>query len=219
VTRKRMMQASAILVIVMLIAALAVASPLPAGMQLPVHWNIHGAPDRFADKWIALLGPGVVTGILATFFYFLPAMEPRKAGLAQSRPLYLWGWAAALMLAVLLQVVFVLTAWGWAVPVTRIFAGAVGLMLILVGNQLGKSRSMYMVGIRTPWTLASEEVWIKTHRLGGKLAVAGGIAVIVAALAAVSNWLLFGILAMAGLIASIGPIVYSFILWRRENAG
>ncbi|HMC92889.1 MAG TPA: SdpI family protein, partial [Allosphingosinicella sp.] len=40
----------------------------------------------------------------------------------------------------------------------------IGAMFVLIGNQLGKSRSMYLVGIRTPWTLASEEVWIRTHR-------------------------------------------------------
>ena len=54
-------------------------------------------------------------------------------------------------------------------------------MLVPIGNQLGKSRSMYLIGLRTPWTLASEEVWIKTHRLAGKLMIAGGLIAIAAA--------------------------------------
>lgn len=217
-TRRQMAKISAVIVIIMLIVAIAAGSALPADLRLPSHWNIEGEVDRFADKWPALFAPGIAAAIIASFFYFLPAMEPRKAGLEQSQPLYLWGWAAVLIIAILLQGVLILTAFGWELPVTRIFVGAAGLLLATMGNQLGKSRSMYMVGIRTPWTLASEEVWIQTHRLSGKLNVVGGLATLTAALLGAPNPWLFGILGTAALIGSLGPVIYSFFLWRRETA-
>lgn len=216
-TRRRMAYVSAILVILMAVGGIAVGSQLPAGTQLPVHWNLHGEADRFAGKWVALLAPAGVTAILATIFCFLPAMEPRKAGFAQSQPLYLWGWAATLVLGVALQLIAILTGLGLAAPVPQICAGALGLMWMMMGNQFGKSRSMYMIGIRTPWTLASEEVWIKTHRLAGKLFVIGGGATLLAALARVQNLLLLGILAASLLIGVLVPTIYSFVLWRRET--
>src|SRR5262249_43685722 len=55
-------------------------------------------------------------------------------------------------------------------------AAAVGVLLVVLGNFLGKVTRNFFVGIRTPWTLASEEVWFKTHRLGGKLFVFAGLA-------------------------------------------
>src|SRR5688500_13298164 len=90
-------------------------------------------------------------------------------------------------------------------------------MLVMIGNQLGKSRSMYLVGIRTPWTLASEEVWIRTHRLGGKLMVAGGLFMVVAALLPIPTEALAGTILAVILVAALVPILYSWLLWRRET--
>ena len=92
-------------------------------------------------------------------------------------------------------------------------------MILVIGNQLGKSRSMYLVGIRTPWTLASEEVWVRTHRLGGKLMVLAGLAMIGAALLPLPSGLLWTVLIAAVILAAVVPIVYSYLLWRREQAG
>jgi uncharacterized membrane protein len=77
---------------------------------------------------------------------------------------------------------------------------------------------MYLVGIRTPWTLASEEVWIKTHRLGGKLMVAGGLLLMISAFAPVPSGLR-GTLFAVGIGVMVGvPVVYSYWLWRRERS-
>lgn len=67
----------------------------------------------------------------------------------------------------------------------RLMVGGLGAMLAMGGNQLGKSRSMYLIGFRTPWTLASEEVRIKTDRLAGKLMVGGGLVMFAAAALAI----------------------------------
>jgi uncharacterized membrane protein len=102
--------------------------------------------------------------------------------------------------------------------VEHIVTCAIGLVLVLIGNQLGKSRSMYMVGIRTPWTLASEDVWIQTHRLGGKLMVLGGLLIVAASFLPIPSGLLAGLFGtLIALIAGV-PIVYSYLLWRRERA-
>jgi uncharacterized membrane protein len=50
-----------------------------------------------------------------------------------------------------------------------------------IGNVLGKLRSNFFVGIRTPWTLSSEHVWDQTHRWAGRLFV--GAAAVLAVLA------------------------------------
>lgn len=216
-TRKALGAASLLLAVSMAVLGILVALRAPAGLQLPIHWSLGGVPDRFASKWVALLLPPVVTVVVAAFFWFLPALEPRERNLERSQGLYFAGWAALLVLMAALEAMALSAALHWGLRVFAIMTGAVGLTFILIGNQLGKSRRMYLVGIRTPWTLASEEVWIKTHRLGGKLMVAGGaLLLLVAALPLPS-----GVLASAfagGMAIVVGvPIIYSYLLWRRER--
>jgi uncharacterized membrane protein len=218
-TRKTVAIASLLVVASIVAAALVAGSMLPATMRLPIHWGITGEADGFAGKWIALLAPAAMTAGVSLLFYFLPALEPRREGLERSQGLYLWGWIAILLMGVVIEVVLLSTAFGWGLRVYHLIVGAVGIMLIMIGNQLGKSRSMYLIGLRTPWTLASEEVWIKTHRLSGKLMVACGLIMIVAALLPLPSGALATAVIVCIAISASVPILYSFLLWRRERSG
>jgi uncharacterized membrane protein len=217
-TRSRMGIASLLTVLALAAVAWFVGRGLPADMQLPTHFGIDGAPDRFSGKWEALfLPPGMAAG-LSLLLWFLPALEPRLANLERSAGLYYWSWAALLMLSAAIELVVVSVALRWGLRIEHIVAGAIGAMLVIIGNQLGKSRSMFLVGIRTPWTLSSEEVWIRTHRLGGKLMVAAGLLMLLGALLPIPSGLLAGICGAAIGVSVVVPVVYSYLLWRRERA-
>jgi uncharacterized membrane protein len=216
-TRKILTIASLLVVLALVGTGVMVASSLPADATLPVHWGLDGEADRFADKWTALLLPSAITAVVSTLFFFLPSVEPRQQGLERSRGLYFWGWSAMLLMAVAIQFALVSEALSWDVSASRVIAGSLGVLLILTGNQLGKSRSMYTVGIRTPWTLASEDVWIKTHRLGGKLMVAAGLVSVLAS-ALIPIHVLTPIMLSSVAIVAIVPVGYSYLLWRRGAA-
>jgi SdpI/YfhL protein family len=64
----------------------------------------------------------------------------------------------------------------------------VGAMVALAGGQLGKLRSNFMIGIRTPWTLASDQVWQRTHRLARWPMMLSGLAIVLAAPEAILLW-------------------------------
>jgi len=216
--RTNMAIASALVVLALAAVAWIVGAGLPADMQLPTHFGISGAPDRFSGKWEALFLPAGMAGGLSLLLWFLPALEPRLNNLERSTGLYYWSWAALLLMSAAIELVVVSVALRWNLRIEHVVAGAIGAMFVLIGNQLGKSRSMYLVGIRTPWTLASEEVWIRTHRLGGKLMVAGGLAMVAAALLPIPSGLLATV-SGASLALIVGvPVVYSYILWRRERS-
>jgi uncharacterized membrane protein len=216
--RNRMGIASLVVVLALAAVAWGVGRSLPAELLLPTHFGIDGQPDKFSGKWTALFLPPAMAAGVSLLLWFLPALEPRLANLERSAGLYRWSWVALLLLSAAIELVVVSIALHWGLRVEHIVAGAIGAMFVLIGNQLGKSRSMYLVGIRTPWTLASEEVWIRTHRLGGKLMVAGGAAMILAALLPIPSGLLAGICGTA-VAAMVGvPVTYSYLLWRRERA-
>jgi len=216
-TRKGLAILTILLLSVMLGAAFWIGATLPADLRLPIHWGLSGTPDRYAGKYIALLSPAALTAFVGLLFYALPAIEPRAQGLARSQGLYLWIWASGLVVCAAIELALVSTALGWGLATGDLLICAIGLMLMMIGNQLGKSRSMYLVGIRTPWTLASEEVWIKTHRLGGKLMIAAGLALIVTALLPLAPSAAAIVSAAAIAIGVIVPIVYSWWLWRGER--
>ena len=218
-TRRGLVIASIVVVLALLGSALLVGSGLGDDVRLPVHWGIDGTPDRYAGRWEALLMPVAIAAGVSLLFYFLPLLEPRRQGLERSLGLYLWGWAGLLLVSLAIQFVNIAVAYGWDIAPHRVIAGSVGLLLILIGNQLGKSRSMYMVGIRTPWTLANEEVWMKTHRLGGKLMTLAGLITAIGALLPLSSKTLAFLMGGSVAVAALVPIIYSFILWRKENGG
>lgn len=216
-TRNLLGIVSAALVAVMALSALFAGLSLPADLRLPIHWDLSGAPDDWAGKWVGLLMPAGMVAAVSLLFWFLPALEPRARNFSRSQGLYLWGWVAILLFGVAIQLVVLSTALGWGIPANHLVVGACGVMFLIIGNQLGKSRSMYMIGLRTPWTLASEEVWVRTHRLAGRLMVLGGLVTIVAALLPLPSGLLATILGATIAVAAAVPILYSFLLWRRER--
>jgi uncharacterized membrane protein len=100
---------------------------------------------------------------------------------------------------------------------TRLVFVLVGAMIAIAGGQLGRLRSNFMIGIRTPWTLADDRVWDRTHRLARWPAMLAGLAIVLAALAAPEAILLKLTLAIL-LAVGGGLFLLSYLLWRRRDA-
>jgi uncharacterized membrane protein len=93
---------------------------------------------------------------------------------------------------------------------SRVALGA-GVLLAVVGNYLGKVTRSF-VGICTPWTLANDVVWERTHRFAGRVFVLGGVLIIW--LAITSPEQSFATLTVLTVTIS-APIIYSFVVWHR----
>jgi hypothetical protein len=131
----------------------------------------------------------LATLILSAIFAGLARAEPRRENLILSRLPYATNWIGAVVIVAIvhLWIVYTLvTTVRGAAPIdpTRLVFVLVGAMIAIAGGQLGKLRSNFMMGIRTPWTLASDQVWDRTHRLARWPAMLVGFAIVLAALAA-----------------------------------
>ena len=73
----------------------------------------------------------------------------------------------------------------------------------------------YFIGIRTPWTLENEETWRKTHKLGGKLWLIGGLLTILLAFVAKSNSFLAISFGTITAIETLVPIIYSYVEFKK----
>lgn len=105
-------------------------------------------------------------------------------------------------------------ALGWALPVNRLMMLFLGALFLIIGNYLPKCRQTYTIGIRLPWTLASEENWNRTHRMAGGLWVLAGVVMLLEGLLGGEHPMLW--LALLA-VASIAPAIYSYLFYRREK--
>jgi immunity protein, SdpI family len=196
------------------------AATLIAYPQLPesvaTHWNVHGIADGFSPRWILLiLMPGMMLGMIA-FFAALPWLSPRHFEVGSFAPTS--SYLMLLLVALLghVHLVIVWKAMGGALDIVRATLGAVSVILVAMGNVLGKVRRNFYIGIRTPWTLASERVWYATHRLAAKAFVAAGLIGLVFAFARLPFWAWIAVLVASAAI----PLVYSLVLYKRlEKSG
>ncbi len=186
---------------------------LPA--EIPVHWGVSGAPDRFVPRdqaLLSLLTPALVMLGTLALGRLLPWLLPQPFSIESFRATYeylmfllivFFAWMQGLMLLAAFQPTVDLGRW--------VIAGAY-LLFAFLGNVLGKVQRNFFVGVRTPWTLANETVWTQTHRLAAWLFVTGGaIGFVATALGILSPWLLVGVIAV---IAGV-PVIYSLVLFKQ----
>jgi uncharacterized membrane protein len=211
---KSLLITSLILASAMTAFALYAAGQVPAGTELPVHWNAAGEVNGTLPALNALLFPVVVVVGLTVLFSLIPRLEPLQDRLEGSADVLRTSWIGLLCLMVMIQAAVAAPAFGLTMPVALPLL-AVGLFFVVMGNVLPKSRPGFFVGIRTPWAILDTDNWIATQRLGGKLMMLAGLGI---ALSAVLPLPRDGRIAvMGGSIALMiaPPFIYSWWLWRR----
>lgn len=197
------------LVLLSLAVALVLLPRLPD--PVPTHWTAGGVADGFTPKPLgAFLGPLVMLGLWG-LLQVLPRISPHSHPLTTFERTYAGFQVALLGFIALASTAGLLAAAGAPVPISRVIPVGLAVLLLVLGNALGKVTRNFFVGIRTPWTLASEEVWLRTHRLAGRLLVLASLVALGAALLSAPAWLLVG----PPLAAVLAAVAYSFFLYRR----
>jgi uncharacterized membrane protein len=202
-----------LIVAVAVIASAVVYPNLP--VTVPTHWDMLGRPNGWGSRvWGAWVLP-IVMLLLWGLMRVLPRIDPRGANYAK-----FGGAFEAIVISILLymlglHLIILRASLGYPVAMQRVLPIGVGILLVLIGNLLPRARPNWFIGIRTPWTLSSDRVWEKTHRVGGRAFVAGGLAILTAALVA-PQWAHYGLDAVV-VVCSLGAVLYSYIAWRREQ--
>jgi uncharacterized membrane protein len=180
------------------------------------HWNVNDEVDGTMPKfWGAFLTPLVALGTLVLFLV-LPNIDPLKANTAQFRESF--NLFVVLIAAFMLYVHGLTLAWNLGYQDFKMSAAMppfLGALFIAIGWMLRKAKRNFFIGIRTPWTLSSDAVWEKTHRLGSRLFMASGLLAIAGGFfgGAAAFWL-----TLAPLIgSSLFLVIYSYALYRGET--
>ncbi|MFH1822383.1 MAG: SdpI family protein [Patescibacteria group bacterium] len=183
--------------------------------RVPIHWNFAGEVDNYGSRATgAFLFPAIMIGMYFLFL-LLPYLDPKKDRYQQFRKVYHFFKAYLIFFMLAMYFITGFNALGYNIPVGLWVPVLVGLLFIIIGNYLGKIKPNWFIGIRTPWTLSSEEVWNKTHRFGGKIFILGGIIMI--AIPFVPTYLVSWVFMVDIVLILVGTIGYSYILYLREK--
>lgn len=190
--------------------SLVVYNKLPE--RVPTHWNIHGEIDAYGPKSLAVFGTLALMAAMPLLFAILPWLSPPKFKIDGFKRVYLHLMVVIVAMMGYIQIVTsTASLTQQKFDTVRWMIAGMMLFFAMIGNMLGKVRRNYYVGIRTPWTLASERVWNDTHRFGAwAFVLCGVIGFVISALGAnplFATGLIF--------IAALGPVLYSFLLSKK----
>lgn len=191
-------------------AAIAAYRALPG--LIPIHWGLSGEIDGYGGKYMIFLSPAL--SLLITIgMTLLPKIDPKGENILRSGKSYPALMIALNLLMAALLAVMLSASFGRGARAADVILGALGVMFLLLGNYMPKIKHNYTFGIKLPWTLASETVWARTHRVGGVVFFAAGLLF----LAGVFFPAPYGLIApLAFLLAgTLGVSIYSYCEYKK----
>lgn len=180
--------------------------------QIPVHFDAAGNPDRYGSAVFGMLILPASSGLSMALVLILRRFDPRQENVEASRTTYDTLLLLVAVLMLVLQGAILLHSLELVAFKSMNIYAVLGLLFMVIGNYLPKTRSNWFLGIRTPWTLSNEEIWKKTHKLGGYMFLGCGLAILVGSLFVdMASFFPFAFALM--LAAGLVPVVYSLVLW------
>lgn len=180
---------------------------------VPVHWDMNWSVDRYGSRYELL-----IVALIPLFIYyglsFTRAIDPHKKGILSREKTYnLIRMGLSLLMVLFAGFIYVMTIKPH-MNGTLILCFLFGFMFIGLGNYMPKIPKNYFLGIRTPWTMASEYVWKKTHLLSGYTFVASGVLIILSGF--IGNKVLFIVLLGVIFIDMFIAYVYSYKVYQKK---
>ena len=184
--------------------------------RVPIHWNDAGQIDGWGSKSTLILLPLLLPLLTYIIFSVTPLIDPKKKLAAMGNKFYQLKLAIVLLMSVLaLFILYSTENQSFFNP--NLVLMLIGLLFAIIGNYLPSVKPNYFIGIKTPWTLENETVWKKTHQLAGRLWFPGGLLIVILTFLIDDPKLMHVIfLTITGIIAII-PMVYSFIIFKKES--
>jgi uncharacterized membrane protein len=180
--------------------------------RIATHFDLHGTPNGWMDRawgtW-ALQGFGLVLwAALRLSAYWLPTSSGWRER-AHKSPMA----AVAMLSALLLGAIGTFVVWNALHPEASrgvILSALLGAYSIALSVVMPRIRRNPLVGVRTSFTMSSDENWARTHRVASYAFAVAGLASLACAAAG---------LPAAGIVAFIAcaaiPLLYSWVVQYR----
>ena len=179
--------------------------------EIATHFGLDGTPNGYSSRLFVVVGLPVIVALIQTVYCITTGLFRKDRDMNRAEKVIRFLFPTMLYA---LQIFVLMYAMGKATNIMTFIGVIETVMLLVLGNYLPKVRRTTFFGIRTPHTLANEEVWDKTHRFAGVLYVIAGIFCMIITVTG-----MHGALLLTLLVVTIGiPFIYSEILYRRVRA-
>ena len=197
------------------ILSLVVYNDLPE--QIAIHWNSVGEMDNSVPKAVAAFSLPFLFLAVNLFSKLRLYNDPKRANTSKAMQTFVTWIIPFISIALVPVTLFI--SMGVNIPISIVIPIIVGIVLIIVGNYLPKSRHNYTIGIKLPWTLHNADNWNKTHRMAGYLYMIGGVILIALAFISYKS-MIWGVITISiPVLLVVLPILYSYSLFKKSGDG
>lgn len=180
---------------------------------ITTHWGPDGVVDGFSGKGFVVFGMPTIflaVNLLCVFGTYFDKNNRDK----NQKAMGIIFWIMPI-LSVLINSIVYKTALTDAVDFFLLFPALFGVLFVVFGNYMPKIAKNRTLGIKISWTLSNEENWNKTHRLAGKIWVAGGVLILATSLLPI-KWAV-GIMLATIFVIIFVPFAYSYSIYRKHK--
>ena len=185
--------------------------------SVPMHYDAAGNIDRWGSKYENLIFPML---ILAMSFFWILIMryfekkalnstdeKERASAKSNAKVLGIVGLCMAAIFTVM-QAFMLYGAYSeavsgaaqWTVDIGKVSVILMGIIFIVLGNYMTKTRINSVVGFRVSWSMYNDNTWRKSNRFGAYAIMAAGVVTIF--IAAILNNSFGAAMAAAGAVMS-----------------
>lgn len=184
--------------------------------QVPTHFNIEGNVDAWSGKTTLIFLPGALGIGIYFLMLIIPVLDPKKKIQQMGDKYYTFRFMLTFFFSILATYLLYISSAG-SLKNPNILIALIGALFAMLGNYFQTVRPNYFIGIRTPWTLESEQTWKKTHRFGGRLWMAGGVLIVFLSFIINNNLALAITFGAILSVMVIVPIVFSYTEFQKEK--
>ena len=201
---------SSVVILLPILFGIIVWDKLPE--KIATHWGPDGNPDQFSSKLFAVFVLPIIVFAIHWLCLLLSRLDPKNEG-QHKKILGLVFWICPAV-SLLCSAFTYASAFNIEFNIGSICIAFMGLLFIIIGNYMPKTKQNYTIGLKIPWTLNDEANWNATHRFAGKLWVIGGILILPAAFLPITvlPWVLVVIIPLVAL-----PVIYSGIYYKNHK--
>lgn len=185
--------------------------------QVPTNFNLEGVANDWSSRSTLIFIPGALGIGIYLLMLIIPVLDPKKKIQQMGEKYYTLRFMLTFFFSLIITYILYAINVGSINNPNMLFA-LFGVLFAMFGNYFQIIRPNYFIGIRTPWTLENEHVWKKTHHLGGRLWMAGGVLIAILAFVINNNQLFSTIFGVIIFLMVIVPVVFSYTEFQRKNS-
>ena len=180
--------------------------------MVPVHYGINGQPDQYYGKFAAcFLLPLALVGF-NFLCILLTRLDPKHSNVDSKIKGLTYIICPSINLLLCVYTIY-FTLGSGEFDISNFIIVFIGVLFMIIGNYMPKTKQNYTIGIKIPWTLDSEENWNKTHRFSGFIWTVGGFAILFTMF--LPNVIKFIVMLTVTFIMAFVPMIYSYMLYKK----